>query len=348
LTDKNEPEEINLPAVADGLAPGWRKSVAKVALCLGIGTDRGAKIYAAGRAAMDDIEGRSLVSRALYERVAVEVAADSQLVSRTKNRLANDLLQKQINLEAVMLGAGGIIESNSSTNRSEKEECGIEDGVSPLDPDWSSAFTQFAEGASTDELRDRLSRVLAGEITCPGSFSRATLRLITELDRADLEALKIASERRVANYIHMTGWQENQHLALTLLLEEAGLTVDTGLGLSIPIKPNPHGDEWRFVLTGEKHVLVMQKGNAIEIVLPVRQLTRAGRAVSDLISSHDERRAFRTIAQSFSGAMSEISIGRIIDRIGGSVKWSTIEAIKSRPAPPPSSIAPSHSGFGPK
>ena len=51
------------------------------------------------------------------------------------------------------------------------------------DSRWVSAFTESAQHASTDELRDTWARILAGETERPGSISVRTLSILDGLDQ---------------------------------------------------------------------------------------------------------------------------------------------------------------------
>ena len=52
------------------------------------------------------------------------------------------------------------------------------------DSRWLSVFTESAQHASTDELRDTWARILAGETERPGSISVRTLNVLDGLDQA--------------------------------------------------------------------------------------------------------------------------------------------------------------------
>ena len=52
------------------------------------------------------------------------------------------------------------------------------------DSRWVSVFTESAQHASTDELRDTWARILAGETERPGSISVRTLNVLDGLDQA--------------------------------------------------------------------------------------------------------------------------------------------------------------------
>lgn len=60
----------------------------------------------------------------------------------------------------------------------------------PISDDWLSAFENVAAPVSTEDMQERLSRILAGEIQQPGSFSVRTLKLVADLDKQVLALFK--------------------------------------------------------------------------------------------------------------------------------------------------------------
>lgn len=70
-------------------------------------------------------------------------------------------------------------------------------GPEALSNEFIDRFERYAEDASTDDLRERWGRVLAGEIRKPGTFNRKVLRAVDELDSKTamlFESLAHASE----------------------------------------------------------------------------------------------------------------------------------------------------------
>lgn len=56
-----------------------------------------------------------------------------------------------------------------------------------VDDDWMSNFFDKCRGTSNEEMQIRWSRILAGEVNKPGSFSKRTVNFMADLDRADCE-----------------------------------------------------------------------------------------------------------------------------------------------------------------
>lgn len=71
----------------------------------------------------------------------------------------------------------------------------------PPDEDWMNFFGRFAEDASSDKLQDLFGRILAGEVSRPGSFSFPTIRAIAELDQATAEDFSLVWSKSVGDAV---------------------------------------------------------------------------------------------------------------------------------------------------
>jgi Protein of unknown function (DUF2806) len=314
----------------DSVAPdGWRMKFAKAAAQLIAGTEKGAIAYGQMRERIDTIEGRSTVSRALASAVAVQAVNDPELVERSKARFLGTAIQQQENIEAVVSGAtqylpmlpapeieaqsGTCIEQNDFDRPKERLDVGREQVAdeSPLNADWAATFSGIAENATTEELRDRLSRVLAGELASPGTYSRATVRAVAELERSDLESVQAVSSYILGKRLLPTRDPSRRPSVDTLLpLSDAGLITDANAMLSITSEPAVTdaqpiyfgGEDWGVVI-------FLNKGSQLDI--PVIPLTRTGTAVIDLLGRSDEREILRrVVAELPESSYSKIVLGR--------------------------------------
>ena len=63
----------------------------------------------------------------------------------------------------------------------------ISDGVNnqdqEIDPDWINSFEQEASQKSSEEVQELFGKILAGEISCPGTFSIKAVKLLGQMDR---------------------------------------------------------------------------------------------------------------------------------------------------------------------
>lgn len=101
------------------------------------------------------------------------IAAEKQipLEERVLKRDRLSQLRKQKNLETIILKAINYCSSNEIPDRA--------------DHDWFNSFTIFAENVSNKIMQDLWAKILAGEISKPGSFSIKTLKTFQELSISD-------------------------------------------------------------------------------------------------------------------------------------------------------------------
>ena len=154
-------------------------------------------------------------------------------------------------------------------------------GELSLDEDWLNYFEEYAEKASTEKLRDIWGRVLAGEIRRPKSFSLATLRFMSELDKSIASAFEAAVHRRASDgFILKPDESEmrGERLLELVFLEEVGLLQEVNGNLQITTNPNGEGVWYRR--EGGYALLAKTK---TETKLPVIRITRIGREVAQIL-----------------------------------------------------------------
>lgn len=97
-----------------------------------------------------------------------------EIAERARERHGKELIGKQINRELITLNAMQEIPENVSND--------------PVDSDWLASFYSISEDVSNSEMQSLWGKILAGEISKPGSFSPRTLQLVKTLrkDEADL------------------------------------------------------------------------------------------------------------------------------------------------------------------
>ena len=95
------------------------------------------------------------------------------LFIRAQNRFLFQEMQKQQNIEAVVAGAYNILEQEENVD----EE--------PVDKDWIIRFFNSVEDVSNDDLQKLWSKILAGEVKHPKSFSMRTLNVLRNISREE-------------------------------------------------------------------------------------------------------------------------------------------------------------------
>jgi DMSO/TMAO reductase YedYZ molybdopterin-dependent catalytic subunit len=86
------------------------------------------------------------------------------LEERANRRKKLDQLRKQQNMEAIIVRAVQYCSDETITDRA--------------DQDWFSSFLTLAESISNKSMQDLWAKILAGEVSQPGSFSLKTLQAV--------------------------------------------------------------------------------------------------------------------------------------------------------------------------
>jgi uncharacterized repeat protein (TIGR03899 family) len=100
------------------------------------------------------------------------------LEERTQKRARISALRKQENLEAII---------KKSINY-----CSVTEFANKADADWFSTFTELAEDVSNKTMQNLWAKILAGEISQPGSFSTKTLKIFRAMSITEAKLLSKA------------------------------------------------------------------------------------------------------------------------------------------------------------
>jgi len=115
----------------------------------------------------------TLITKRASEAAAEKFEHDDKLIERTVNYFGQKLLREQINREAIVAKA---IEEL-------KQDPPKEDSTSNIDADWLEMFARISEQKSNEDIQLFLSKILAGEIRKPGTFSPQSINLLALLSQ---------------------------------------------------------------------------------------------------------------------------------------------------------------------
>lgn len=108
---------------------------------------------------------------------------------------------------------------------------GAFENISSPTEDFMRAFENIAEKASSEELQDLMSRILAGEIRKPGSISRAALSIANILDKNIIESMLF-----IKPYINLASWVCCDALSVSELYPHAELLSSVGITTSLGVR----------------------------------------------------------------------------------------------------------------
>ncbi len=234
---------------------------------------------------LDAIDGRTRVNMILAEHVGRQALADPEIVERAKARFLGDLAQKQENVEAVARLA------NEAAGASPDGDNPSADEAPEPSQDWMNTFIREAEGASSDDLRERLAGVLAGEARKPGTFSRSTVRFIAEAEKSTLQAFEQALEHRSGDaVIKGKDWDSGEWFGRGIALEGEGLL--TGVSAGSTQKEVQIGENGTATLFTGRLGLHLEGPAGLKKTIPCWILTKVGMEVASLLKPTNELAAF--------------------------------------------------------
>jgi len=186
-----------------GISQPIRKLIAVVSEGIGavyrprsIRKDADAKAYemrviAAAGADVEVIKASGVV-RAELERINALSGLDPEFLERAKMRLLTRELEGQVNIEAIAQQAIAQLPSQVSDQ--------------PVSGDWRRKFFQEAENICDADLQLLWGKVLAGEVSSPGSYSLRTLEVLKHISKEEAELFRIA-----CNLAFQDGWIMKPH-----------------------------------------------------------------------------------------------------------------------------------------
>ena len=98
------------------------------------------------------------------------------LKRRALERFAGEETRRQLNMERIVEKTIPDVEPDAPTQN-------VED-------DWITNFFEKCRSVSDDDMQTLWARILAGEANSPGSFSRKTVNLVADLDKASGELFR--------------------------------------------------------------------------------------------------------------------------------------------------------------
>ena len=113
-----------------------------------------------------------------HGNVGIDSTDVQNLILRTEQRLLQDEMKKQQNMDAIVANAAEELQGKGKVSET------------PVDEDWSTRFRNIAKDVSSEEMQFIWGKVLASEVENPGSFSLRTLETIRNLSRKKLRRFK--------------------------------------------------------------------------------------------------------------------------------------------------------------
>jgi Protein of unknown function (DUF2806) len=236
----------------------------------------------AGRSAVAAMLAKGVAEEALSDPIVMQAAAEIYLpstVRKARNRVQIAQLAAEHAAEASADGDGG-------------------QAAPPVD-DWMNSFMRFAEDASSEQLQDLFARILTGEVTRPGSFALATLRVVAELDQATAQDFSLVWAKSVGEAVdYGTEFHRGEWFARWKRLAEAGLMAPGNTTQFLPpYNPVINGNALWMPMSAGGTFLLVQFPQQCQANWQHIDFTRVGRQIGSLLARPDYEANMRKIGQ---------------------------------------------------
>jgi len=166
------------------------------------------------------IEGEKALIEATVRHGIQRLDTDDDFAARAFETHFSKIARAQANKDGVVRAA------LSDLRRSPIADSQADDGVDTLSSEFLDRLETYAEGASSEELRERWGRVLASELRKPGTFGRKVLRVTDELSAETAKVFEQLCSYRVGHRVFYPIMPEELSFAEKIMLISAGLMVD--------------------------------------------------------------------------------------------------------------------------
>ncbi len=216
---------------------------------------------------------------------SVDISDYEALAKRAGRRIAYQEVAKQENIETIVDAAYDSLQGAHEV------------GDGEISREWMHRFIDAAGDISTEELQKIWSKVLAGEVLEPSSFSLRTLECLRNLDVRDANLFEqlckvVISNRFVINDNELLR-KHGMPYAFILHLDESGLLNSSGtISFHKEISAEPE-----LVLDFGDYILMAKSEENRRFTLPEFPLTAAGRELSMIVDSKMDLDLIKDICQ---------------------------------------------------
>ena len=112
-------------------------------------------------------------------QIAQQMRTDPEYARIAVQKFGQRVLREQVNLDLISQKAAMELQSASDS----VDQSGADESDDTINDDWLNTFETEARQISTEEMQAYFGKVLAGEITKPGSYSRRTVKILGSLDQ---------------------------------------------------------------------------------------------------------------------------------------------------------------------
>src|SRR5262249_7909668 len=144
-----------------------------------------------------------------------------------------------------------------------------------------------------ERIQELFGRILAGEILQPGTFSKATLRIVNELTQEVAQHFEYIWERSIDDWLFRSSeFEQGQGWVRIIKLQDAGL-----LATSVAATFRPEGPKWQIGSPPVWLLLTMKSG--VRSKFPIINLTKSAVELGRILPARDIKKNLRFVSDNF-------------------------------------------------
>lgn len=211
----------------------------------------------------------------IENQTGISAEETMELCKRAGSRLLYQEAKKQKNIEDVITGAANMLEETPTVSKD------------PVDPDWMTRFFNSVQDVGNLEMQELWSKLLAGEVRRPSSYSLRTLDILSKLSSEEAKLFAeickyIIDYRGTAALLNDDDINKNYNLNYKKIvrLDECGLIDSSGI-MSLTLKVVPGIP---FTAIYGNYLIHGESSKDQNIGLPIYKLTTPGRELYNIVS----------------------------------------------------------------
>ncbi len=162
--------------------PFW-KNVAKALRQLSTAAVEWPAAYFEGKAAeiRAGTKARIQITENITDQMTEQIKVPPEYAQRAVKQYGEKILREQSNLDKICAIAVNLLKKEKSASSTDQSADHGEEGT--INDDWLNGFEEEARQKSTEEMQLLFGRILAGEISQPGSYSIRAVKTLSQLDQ---------------------------------------------------------------------------------------------------------------------------------------------------------------------
>jgi hypothetical protein len=206
-----------------------------------------------------------------------------------------------------------------------------------VDPDWIARFFEAAQDISSEQMQALWGRVLAGEVSRPGSYSLRTIETLKNLTQSEAHIVEKVLAYSFDGFILKLSdefWRGREiHFSSFLLLQELQILEIGGIGL-VYNKPSRERDTYlSYSTVADTLFRFSHEDPNRTFSIECYKLTKVGNDLARLVIRRDDPDYCQQIAELAIRSGLKVSRARVLERSDDGVRHTPFEDVVAEPKP---------------